>query len=131
MKLLVAGSRGVDDVEFIESMLDGFRKEYPLECIVSGLAKGPDTIAKNWADKNGIPVMEFPAEWDRFGKAAGPIRNSEMLKVSDCLLAFWDGKSSGTKDMIKKTQDAKKPMRVIVMPKIEIEKIVDVKPLDF
>ena len=68
--------------------------------IVSGLAKGPDSFGKEWAEINGIPVKEFPADWDKYGKSAGYIRNAEMLKTATHLLAFWDGSSKGTKNMI-------------------------------
>lgn len=130
MKLIVAGSRHIDDAEFIESILDGFKKDGKLDAIISGLARGPDTIGKEWAEKNGIPVIEFPAEWEKYKNAAGPIRNSKMLEVADALLAFWDGKSSGTKDMIKKTEKSGKSFRVIVMPNCE-KFIPEIKPLDF
>lgn len=53
-----------------------------------------------WARRNNVPVEKYPANWDKYGKSAGYIRNEEMAKVADSLLAIWDGKSRGTKHMI-------------------------------
>jgi hypothetical protein len=49
---------------------------------------------------NGILVKKFPADWDRYGKSAGPVRNGQMARYAQRLIAFWDGKSTGTKNMI-------------------------------
>jgi len=68
--------------------------------IVSGKAKGADTFGEEFARVWSIPVKEFPADWDQYGKAAGHRRNYEMAKYADVLIAFWDGESRGTRDMI-------------------------------
>lgn len=57
-----------------------------------------------WAKKHGIPVAPFPADWNKFGKRAGAIRNADMAMYADALVAVWDGKSRGTRDMIKKAE---------------------------
>ena len=118
MKLLIAGSRSITNVEFIESVLDGIRLNAKITHVVSGMARGPDMIGKEWADKHLIPVLSYPANWTKYKGAAGPIRNSEMSKEADALIAFWDGKSSGTRDMIKKMERLNKPTRVIVIPTV-------------
>lgn len=71
--------------------------------IVSGKAKGADTIGEWFAgmNTNQIKVKGFPADWDKYGRGAGPIRNREMAKYADALIAFWDGKSKGTENMIE------------------------------
>ena len=100
MKLIVAGSRGFTDKRRVFEALDKlYKKRIDLE-IVSGLAKGPDTYGKEWAEKNEVPLHKFPADWDRFGKSAGYKRNEEMAKFGDALAAFYDGKSKGTMHMI-------------------------------
>lgn len=62
---------------------------------------GADLLGKKWAILNGVPIKNFPADWDKYGKAAGPIRNAQMAEYADYLIAFWDGKSRGTKNMIE------------------------------
>lgn len=70
--------------------------------VVSGTARGPDTVGAQWAvdQEPPIPVKEFPANWNTHGKKAGYLRNKEMADYADALLAIWDGKSKGTKHMI-------------------------------
>jgi len=68
--------------------------------IVCGKAKGADSLGEKYAIENNIPIKYFPPDWLRFNKSAGFIRNEEMAKYSDGLIAFWDGKSKGTKHMI-------------------------------
>jgi hypothetical protein len=69
--------------------------------VVSGGAPGVDTLAERWAEQHDIPVTGFPAEWSRYGKKAGPIRNKEMAGYAEGLVAVWDGRSRGTKDMVR------------------------------
>jgi hypothetical protein len=57
-------------------------------------------MGEEWAKKNGCPVKLFPADWNTHGTAAGPIRNKQMAEYADGLIAFWDRKSKGTKNMI-------------------------------
>lgn len=100
MRLIVAGSRGFTDRRRVFKALDKlYEQRIDLE-IVSGLAKGPDTYGKEWAEKNGVPLHKFAANWDKFGKSAGYKRNEEMAKFGDALAAFYDGESRGTMHMI-------------------------------
>lgn len=68
------------------------------------MAKGADTCGERYAKEHRYKIRYFPADWDRYGTAAGPIRNEEMARNADALVAFWDGKSSGTKSMIQLAQ---------------------------
>lgn len=70
--------------------------------IVSGMAPGPDTMAVDYAEEYGCEWEEYPADWDKHGLGAGPKRNTQMARVGDMLIAFWDGESEGTADMIEK-----------------------------
>ncbi len=110
MRVLVCGGRDYNDVEKIEWELQcitdpqhGGKYSYTL---ISGMARGVDTIAANWAYKNGMNVEEYPADWDTFGKAAGFMRNKQMLEEGkpDLVIAFPGGK--GTAMMVKLARDA-------------------------
>jgi YspA, cpYpsA-related SLOG family len=72
--------------------------------VISGCAQGVDRFGEEYAHSAGLPVKQFPADWATHGRAAGHIRNHQMLHVADALIAVWDGKSSGTRHMIKIAQ---------------------------
>ena len=67
---------------------------------MSGHASGADSLGEKFAADHNLQCELYPADWDKHGKAAGPIRNAEMAEVADALIAFWDGQSRGTKSMI-------------------------------
>lgn len=101
-KIIVAGGRDFDDFPFLAEkcrLIYDTTPNHKFE-IVTGKAKGADTLGEKWATYNEIPIVEFPADWDKYKKAAGAIRNKEMADYADILIAFWDGKSPGTKNMI-------------------------------
>jgi len=81
--------------------------------VVSGGAQGVDRLGEEWAKLNSIPVKVYPADWERHGKAAGPIRNAEMSIYAGGLIAFWDGVSKGTAHMIDMMRDRKKLAYVV------------------
>jgi len=68
--------------------------------VVSGGASGVDALGERYAKENGIPLRIFPADWDKHGNAAGPIRNKQMADYADALIALWDGQSKGTASMV-------------------------------
>ena len=98
MKVIIAGSRNFNDYQFLEKEID--KLDIEIDTIVSGCAKGADTLGIQYAVEHEIPIKCFPAEWDKYGKSAGFIRNKEMGDYADYLIAFWDGQSRGTKHMI-------------------------------
>lgn len=98
IKLLIAGSREYDDYEFLEKSVNDLKT--PIECIISGTARGADKLGERYATENNIDIMRFPADWNSYGKKAGYIRNEQMGKTCDLALIFWDGKSAGTRNMI-------------------------------
>ena len=113
LKLIIAGSRNIDYYttwDLNEIIISKF-KIYPTE-IVCGLARGPDLLGRTWAMDHKVPIKEFPANWDQFGKQAGFIRNVEMSHYADYLLALWDGQSNGTRHMISAMNAIKKPFHV-------------------
>lgn len=71
------------------------------DSIVSGGARGADFIGKKLATLNEIPYVEFPADWERYGKRAGVIRNKDIIQHSDIVLALWDGESRGTANALE------------------------------
>lgn len=73
-----------------------------------------DKDGEYYAKCNKIPVKQFPADWDQFGKAAGHIRNKQMAEYADALVAVWDGKSPGTKNMITTMQSLNKPVYIYI-----------------
>lgn len=100
MRVIIAGGRGFDN--YLEVVAAAQEWEYQIGKIevVCGEARGADSLGKRWALKEGRTVHSFPADWDKHGKSAGYIRNTEMADFADGLIAFWDGKSKGTKNMI-------------------------------
>jgi len=99
MKLIIAGGRNAPAYEELEELWKYLDAGVITE-VVSGCAKGADTLGEMWATKNGIPIKKFPADWKKHGKAAGFIRNKEMIDYGDSLLAIWDGKSRGTQHTV-------------------------------
>lgn len=111
MKVLVCGSRHFQNEELMEGVL----KEYDIKVIISGAARGADTLAIRYGERHGLDVIQFPALWDKHGRAAGPIRNMEMLTSGrpDLVVAFLAPDSRGTKHMIEISQKAGVPVRVV------------------
>jgi hypothetical protein len=118
MKLIIAGSRNLKNMELLKSSMAKFYEKHPkihIDEIVSGTASGPDTNAIQYARENNIPVKEFPAEWDKYGKRAEPLRNAEMAEYADGLIAIWDGQSRGTSNMIENMKKLGKPFEVFTL----------------
>lgn len=109
MKTVVCGGR--DYVLSVDGLfhLDLIRLHLPITELVCGKARGIDTSARRWAEFNGIPIKDFPADWDRHGKAAGYIRNAEMAEYADAVVALPGGR--GTDNMVQ--QAIEKGLRVV------------------
>lgn len=105
MKLIIAGSRSFSD-HYFYMFIDLYIKELGEipECVICGEAYGIDSLGKKWAMDNNIPVVSMPADWDRYGKGAGHIRNGQMAKEGTHLLLLWDGKSKGSKNMLSQAR---------------------------
>lgn len=117
-KVIVAGGREFTDYHkakqhIIEAINDGFLSWD--DELVCGMARGADMLGRDvWIHVLQNKIHEFPADWNKHGRAAGPIRNSEMGDFADKLIAFWDGESRGTKNMIDYMTKLGKPVRVIL-----------------
>mgnify|MGYP004667091135 FL=1 len=108
MKVAVIGSRGL--------RVDNLEKYLPKETteIVSGGARGTDTCAREYAVRNNIKLTEFLPEYERYGRSAPLKRNLLIIDYADYVLAFWDGKSYGTKYVIDNCKKKNKPVRVLI-----------------
>lgn len=104
MKTIIAGSRDFSDYQRLATVLDARLGIKPITRVLSGMARGADLMGRSWALRKGIRVDEYPAEWKKYGKAAGFMRNSAMGMDAEALVAFWDGKSKGTLDMIEQAK---------------------------
>lgn len=106
-KIIIAGSRTFNDYELVRktmSTLFGNISPSQMEIISGHCPSGADHLGEMFAERNGIRLTLFPADWNKYGKAAGPIRNKQMAEYVSSdgyLVAFWDGKSRGTKNMIE------------------------------
>ena len=109
MRAIIAGKRDFTDKQFAFKTLDAiFKKTGMPDEIIEGGAKGADALGHAYAKERGIATKRFPAAWSLHGKAAGPIRNRQMAEYAHksqdgkaMLIAFWDGSSRGTANMIK------------------------------
>ena len=116
-KVIIAGVRNLNNVNVVfnsanKLLKSKFEQNVPVE-IVSGCARGTDTIGEIYAEKLGLSVKKFPAQWDKYGRRAGYLRNEEMAIYADALIAFWDGQSKGTKHMIDLAKKHNIPVKVI------------------
>lgn len=93
LTIAVVGSREYPNMDLVQHFI---RMLPPHVDIISGAARGVDSVAAATAREAGLDVTEFPADWDRWGKSAGFIRNNDLVASADFVVAFWDGKSRGT-----------------------------------
>ena len=104
--LLVCGGRDFIDMPRVSAALDAVQAKRPITLLVHGAARGADTLAATWAQRRSVPTLAFPADWERDGKAAGPLRNQRMLDEArpDGVVAFPGGR--GTADMKQRARAA-------------------------
>lgn len=124
IKVIIAGGRDFSDYPllrdkcnfYLQNYLKFDKKEYnynPYIEIVSGGAKGADSLGEIYATNNLIKIKKFIPDWDKHGKAGGHIRNRQMGDYATNLVAFWNDKSKGTKGMVDYMTKLKKPFRVV------------------
>lgn len=109
MKTAVIGSRSFSDYKTLCETLD----EMDITCIVSGGARGADSLSELYAKEKGIKTKIFYPDWGKHGKAAGPIRNNDIIKNSEQVVAFWDGVSRGTKYSIDLAKKLNIPVTIV------------------
>jgi hypothetical protein len=111
MRLAIIGSRNCPPINIEEYL------KYIPDTIVSGGARGVDTYARNFAIKHNLKLIEFLPEYDKYGKGAPLVRNKLIVENCDCLIAFWDGKSRGTKFTIDYAKKLDKTVKIIDIAK--------------
>lgn len=109
MKCIIAGSRDIVDYSIVKEAFNVILKYYDISAIISGTAKGVDRLGEQIAEEYHKKIIKMPADWDKYGKRAGYLRNLDMADVSDIALIIWDEKSKGTKHMINIMRQKNKP----------------------
>jgi hypothetical protein len=114
-KVIICGTRYFSDYDLLKTKCDQLlinQKNNGIT-VISGRAKGADSLGEKYAIENGFEILKYPADWDRYGKSAGYKRNQQMAEIADGLIAFWNGVSKGTQHMINIAKE--KNIRVIVV----------------
>lgn len=106
MRVLVCGGRDFDDFAFLDRILTAVHEKRPITTVIEGGARGADSMGRKWAEKRGIAVSTFPADWELHGRRAGPVRNLKMLREGrpDLVVAFPGGR--GTAHMMRSSVEA-------------------------
>ena len=114
-KVVICGSRTFNNYNILKAFCDKIlinkAKTHEL-VVISGNAKGADVLGERYAEEKGYKCSKYPANWDKHGKGAGFMRNDEMLKIADGVIAFSKAKSKGTEHMIQIAKQAGKGVRV-------------------
>ena len=111
MKVAVVGSRNFQDYDLLKQIL----AEYEITEIVSGGAKGADSLGEKYANEHNLPIEIFKPDWKRLGRGAGPARNKTIVENADFVIAFWDGVSKGTQSSINIAKKLNKALRIVMM----------------
>ena len=115
-RVIIAGTRSFNDYELLRdscnNLLSEKQRTYTV-VVISGTARGADQMGERYARERGFQLRRFPADWEQYGKSAGHIRNAKMADNADALIAFWDGESKGTKNMIDNARRKGLAVRVI------------------
>lgn len=110
MKVLVCGDRHYADRAAVFATLDDLNGRDGISLVIEGEAPGADTFGREWGEVHNVPIARFPADWDKYGRAAGPIRNRQMLVEGqpDLVVYFHDdlAHSKGTADMVRQAMKA-------------------------
>lgn len=101
MKLCIFGSRNFHDYQLLKEKVDAIHSRSAIKEVVSGQAKGADLLGEKWAKENQIKIVPYPADWDKYGKSAGYIRNREMAEYCDKAIGFIVDNSKGSEMMCK------------------------------
>lgn len=113
MKVAIIGSRTFNNYNKINTILSRIHSQRKITLIVSGGAKGADSLGEKWANENNIDTLVFLPDWKKHGKKAGFIRNVDIVENADFVIAFWDGASKGTQHSINLCMKFKKQYFVI------------------
>jgi uncharacterized phage-like protein YoqJ len=112
MRLAVIGSRNFRDYDLLYNKIVFYFGDRA-KLIVSGGAKGADALAEVFAKQAKIPTKIYEPDWDKFGKAAGMIRNQKIIEGCDAVICFWDGESKGSKNSLSLAKKMKKDTVIV------------------
>ena len=115
MKLAIIGSRTYNNFEELEYRINSIFDISKISLIISGGAAGADSLGEKFALKYNIPTKIYYPDWKNLGKSAGFVRNINIIKVCDILIAFWDGNSKGTKHSLDLAEKYKKVAHIILV----------------
>lgn len=123
MKVIIAGSRTYTNEHGDEVVFNDLQKlafavyesEFFITEVVSGTARGVDTLGEKIAEGIKVPVKRMPADWNTYGKRAGYLRNTQMAEYADAAVILWNGTSNGTKHMISEMERFNKPYHLVII----------------
>lgn len=116
-KIIIAGGRNFNNYDLLKETCSKYIRDIDSSTIeiVSGGANGADALGERFASEYKFPVKLFQADWNKYGRAAGPKRNANMASYGTHLIAFWDGKSRGTKNMINQAKKSGLQTKVVLI----------------
>jgi len=120
-RIVIGGCRNFNNYDFFKRCADECIFKLPKNIkitIVSGHCRGVDSLAERYAKENDYKLDIFPADWEKYGRAAGPIRNEKMVASAQVVLALWDYKSKGTKNLIENAQLFKRKLFIVKINQI-------------
>ena len=115
-RVIIAGTRSFNDYELLRTSCNNLlsvKQRTHTIVVISGTARGADQMGERYSKERGFQLRRFPADWEQHGKSAGHIRNAKMADNADALIAFWDGESNGTKNMIDNARRKGLAIRII------------------
>lgn len=121
LSTIVAGSRDITNYEVVRAAIDS--APWGVFELISGCARGVDTLAERWAAETRTPVIRYPADWRTYGKSAGPRRNREMAAYAEALILIWFGDSRGSADMLKTATERGLLIHEVRLPRVPMPRI--------
>ena len=112
-RVVIAGGRDFNDYKLLKTWCDYYLQNKTDITVISGCAKGADTLGEKYAEEKHYTIDKKPADWDKYGKSAGYKRNVEMAENADGIICFWNGKSKGTKHMIDIAKEKGIPVKIV------------------
>jgi hypothetical protein len=116
MELIIAGYRKFQNYPLLREKVLRLTQGHTIATILSGKCEGTDSLGERFAKEFEIPVDPYPADWNRFGKAAGPIRNGQMVKNATHAIVFDHPLARGSKDLIRQANAIQLPLRIVIVP---------------
>lgn len=98
MRTIVAGSRTIKDYSIVKQAIEN--SGFDVTTLISGTADGVDKLAEQWAVENNVTIEQHTEDWNKWGRAAGPVKNQEMADCAEACIIVWDKVSKGTKNMM-------------------------------